>query len=189
MAKQRKRLGEILYKAGLVEKQALIEAIKASKSNNKRLGQVLLDQGLIDEETLTKAIAKQFELEYINLDTTLIPSDAAKFIPQELIRRHSVLPLGMDNGKLRVIISDPLDLEMMDAIRFRLNTELECCLANPAKIRSYIQESFNQVKKEDGDRLKHSIDATAAELAEVGHELQAEMLRAQAAGEDDSAPI
>ncbi|MHC4597174.1 MAG: type II secretion system protein GspE, partial [Planctomycetota bacterium] len=81
MAKQRKRLGEILYKAGLVEKQALIEAIKASKSNNKRLGQVLLDQGLIDEETLTKAIAKQFELEYINLDTTLIPSDAAKFIP------------------------------------------------------------------------------------------------------------
>ena len=189
MAKQRKRLGEILYKAGLVEKQALIEAIKASKSNNKRLGQVLLEQGLIDEENLTKAIAKQFGLEYINLDTTPIPSDATKFIPQELIRRHSVLPLGMDNGKLRVIISDPLDLETMDAIRFRLNTELECCLANPAKIRSYIQESFDQVKKEEGDRLKHSIDATAAELAEVGDALQAEMLRAQAAGEDDSAPI
>ncbi|MHC4686818.1 MAG: GspE/PulE/PilB domain-containing protein, partial [Planctomycetota bacterium] len=189
MAKQRRHLGEILYKAGLVEKQALVDAIKASKSNNKRLGQVLLEQGLIDEETLTKAIAKQFGLEYINLDTTLIPSDTTKFIPQELIKRHNVLPLGMDNGKLRVIISDPLDLEMMDAIRFRLNTELECCLANPAKIRSYIQESFNQVKKEDGDKLKHSIDATAAELAEVGHELQAEMLRAQAAGEDDSAPI
>jgi len=189
MAKQRRHLGEILYKAGLVGKQPLIEAIKASKSNNKRLGQILIEQGLIDEETLTKAIAKQFGLEYINLDTTLIPSDAVKLIPQELMRRHNVLPLGMDNGKLRVIISDPLDLEMMDAIRFRLNTELECCLANPAKIRSYIQDSFEQAKKEDGDRLKHSIDATAAELAEVGHELQAETLRAQAAGDDDHAPI
>jgi type IV pilus assembly protein PilB len=152
MAKQRKRLGEILYKAGLVEKQALINAIKTSKTNNKRLGQILLELGLIDEDTLTKAIAKQFDLQ-------------------------------------KVVISDPLDLEMMDAIRFRLNTELECCVANPTKIRTYIQDSFDQATKEESDRLRHSIDATAAELAEVGHELQAEALRDQAAAGDDNAPI
>jgi len=189
MAKQRKRLGEILYKAGLVKKQALIDAIKTSKSNNKRLGQILLELGLIDEDTLTKAIAKQFDLQYINLDNTTIPQDAAKLIPQELMKRHNVLPLGMDNGKLKVIISDPLDLEMIDAIRFRLNTELECCVANPTKIRSYIQDSFDQTQKEESDRLRHSIDATAAELAEVGHELQAEALRAQVEAGDDDAPI
>jgi len=189
MAKQRKRLGEILYKAGLVEKQALINAIKTSKTNNKRLGQILLELGLIDEDTLTKAIAKQFDLQYVNLDNTTIPQDAAKLIPQELMKRHNVLPLGMNNGKLKVVISDPLDLEMMDAIRFRLNTELECCVANPTKIRSYIQDSFDQATKEESDRLRHSIDATAAELAEVGHELQAEALRDQAAAGDDNAPI
>ena len=189
MAKQRKRLGEILYKAGLVEKQALINAIKTSKTNNKRLGQVLLELDLIDEDTLTKAIAKQFDLQYVDLDKTTIPPDAAKLIPQELMKRHNVLPLGMNNGKLKVVISDPLDLEMMDAIRFRLNTELECYVANLTKIRSYIQESFDQTKKEESDRLRHSIDATAAELAEVGHELQAEALRGQAAAGDDDAPI
>jgi len=189
MAKQRKRLGEILYKAGLVEKQALINAIKTSKTNNKRLGQVLLELDLIDEDTLTKAIAKQFDLQYVDLDKTTIPPDAAKLLPQELMKRHNVLPLGMNNGKLKVVISDPLDLEMMDAIRFRLNTELECYVANLTKIRSYIQESFDQTKKEESDRLRHSIDATAAELAEVGHELQAEALRGQAAAGDDDAPI
>lgn len=189
MARQRKRLGEILYKAGLVEKQALINAIKTSRANNKRLGQILLELGLIDEDTLTKAIAKQFDLPYTDLDKTTIPQDATKLIPQELMKRHNVLPLGMNNGKLKVIISDPLDLEMMDAIRFRMNTELECSVANSTKIRSYIQDSFDQAKKEESDRLKHSIDATAAELAEVGHELQAEALKAQAAGGDDDAPI
>ena len=189
MAKKRKHLGEILYKAGLVKKQPLIDAIKASKSNNKRLGQILLEQGLIDEETLTKAIAKQFGLEYINLDNASIPPDATNLIPEDLIKKHNIIPLEMNNGKLKLIISDPLDLEMMDAIRFRLNTKPECCLANPAKIRLYIQDSFEATTKEDGDRLKHSIDATAAELAEVGHELQAETLRAQAAGLDDDAPI
>ena len=184
MAKKRRHLGEILYKTGLVEKQALINAIKTSKASNKRLGQVLLELGLVDEETLTKAIARQFGLEYVNLDQTLIPPDATKFISEELIKKHNILPLGMNNGRLRLIISDPLDLDMMDAIRFRLNAELDCCLASPSKIRSYIHESFDKRKKEEEDRLKHSIDATAAELAEAGHELKAEVLRAQAEGDD-----
>ena len=188
MAKQRKRLGEILYKAGLVEKQPLIDAIKASKKNNKRLGQILLELGLIDEENLSKAIAKQFGLEYVKLDTIQIPPDAAKSIPQEVMKRHNVLPLGMNNGKFKVIISDPLDLEAMDAVRFRLNAELEYCIAEPTKIRSYLEDSSSQATKEENDRLRHSIDATAAELADLG-ELQAEALRAQAAGEDDDAPI
>ncbi len=184
MATKRKRLGEILYKAGLVEKQALIDAIKAAKTNNKRLGQVLLELGLVDEEALTKAIAKQFGLKYMNLDQTTIEPDAMRLVPQDIIRKHNILPLGMNNGRLKLIISDPLDLDAMDMIRFRLNAELDCCLANPSKIRSYIQDSLDQEKKEEDDRLKHSIDATAAELAEAGHELQAEVLRAEVAGDD-----
>ena len=189
MAKKRRHLGEILYKAGLVEKQALLNAIKTSKANNKGLGQVLLELGLLDEETLTKAIAKQFGLGYVNLDKATVTPEAMKLIPENLIKRHNVLPLGMNNGKLKLIISDPLDLDAMDAIRFRLNTELDCHLASPSKIRSYIQDWFDQAQSEEGDKLKHSIDATAAELAEVGRELQAEALRAQAAGDDDTGPI
>lgn len=189
MAKKRRHLGEILYKAGLVEKQAIIDAIKTSKTKKKRLGQILLELGLINEETLAKAIAKQFELEYINLDKITISPEAAKLIPEELIKRHNVLPLGMNNGKLRLIISDPLDLDMMDAVRFRTNADLECCIANPVKIASYIRDSFDKVGQEEDDRLKHSIDATAAELAEAGHELQAETLRAQAEGGDQEGPI
>lgn len=189
MAEKRKHLGEILYRAGLVKKEALINAIKASKTNNKRLGQVLLDQGLIDEETLTKAIAKQFGLQYVDLDQVSIPSDAVKFIPEDLIKRHNILPLSVNNGKLRLIISDPMDLDMMDTIRLRLNSELECCLASPNKIRSYIQGLFTVEQKQEDDRLKHSIDATAAELAEVGNELKAEALRGQAGGADDEGPV
>ena len=189
MAKQRRHLGEILFKAGLVQKQALINAIKTSKSNNKRLGQVLIELGLINEDTLTKVLAKQFDLQYVNLDKITISPDAMKLIPEEIVKRHNILPLGMNNGRLKVLISDPTNLETMDAIRFRLNTDPECCLGNPEKIKTYIQDSFSHVLKEEDDRLKHSIDATATELADIGHELQEEALRAQAAGEDDNAPI
>jgi len=135
MAKQRRHLGEILYKAGLVEKQALINAIKASKTNNKRLGEVLLELGLINEDMLTKVLAKQFGLRYVNIDKAEIPNNAASLVPQELMKKHNVLPLGENNGKLKLIISDPTDLETMDAIRFRLNRELECYLGQAESLR------------------------------------------------------
>ncbi|MFH1718758.1 MAG: ATPase, T2SS/T4P/T4SS family [Planctomycetota bacterium] len=189
MAQKRRHLGEILYKAGLVKKEALIKAIKASKSNRKRLGEILLEQGLLDEENLAKCLATQLGLDYVNPDTASISPDAAKLIPEEIIKKHNIIPLEMNNGRLRVIVSDPSDLEMIDAIRFRLNTEPQFCLASPTKIRSFIENSFDQTRKEDDDRLRHSIDATAAELAEVGHELEAEMLRTEAGGGDDDAPI
>ena len=189
MAKKRKHLGEILYKAGLVKKEPLIKAIKTSKSSNKRLGQILVEQGLIDEETLTKAIAKQFGLKYVDLNDISIPSNATSIISEDLIKRHNVLPLSMNNGKVELIISDPMDIEAMDAVRFRLNSELECYVASPGKIRTYIQDTFDQVKKEDDDKLRHSIDATAAELAEVGNALQAEALRDQGGGDDGEGPI
>jgi len=191
MTKQRRHLGEILFKAGLVEKQALINAIKTAKSSNKRLGQVLIELGLISEDMLTKALAKQHGLQYVDLDQITIPPDPAKIIPEDLIKRHNILPLSTGNGKLRLVISDPMDLDMMDSVRLRLNTELDCCLANPTKIRSYIENMLKQdtAGGEKDDRLKHSIDATAAELAEAGNELAAEALRIQAGDNGDEGPI
>ncbi|MFC1676050.1 GspE/PulE family protein [Planctomycetota bacterium] len=189
MAKKRRHLGEILYKAKLVDKQALLDAIKTSKTSHRRLGDVLLELGLIDEDTLAKAIARQFSLKYVNLDKITIPEDAASLIPEDLMKKHNVLPMGKNNSRLQVIISDPLDLDMMDALRFRLNTELECFIASPSAIRSYMEDTIEAASSEESDRIKHSIDATAAELAESGHILQAEALRAQAAGDSDDGPI
>lgn len=189
MATERRHLGEILYKAGLVDKNALIKAIRTAQADNKRLGQVLVDQKLIDEDTLTKALAKQFGLKYVNLDKTPIPPDAMKLIPDDLIRRHNVLPFGRDNGRLKLIINDPMNLDVMDSIRFRTNCELDLYLAAPSKIRSYIDDMLDKGKTEEDDRLKHSIDATAAELRESGHDLLAEAREAEIAGAGDEGPV
>ena len=182
MAKKRRHLGEILYKRGLVDKQTLASALKSAKANNKRLGETLLELGVLDEELLTQALAKQFGLEYVDLDHTSIPADVKALVPAELMKKHNILPMGTDNGKLKLIISDPLDLDTLDLLRFRLSTELECYLASPSKIRSYINRATDDVKS--------SMDATAAELAEAGHAIEAEVRRAEAAEEpEDEGPV
>ncbi len=185
MAKKRRHLGEILYKAGAVQKQPLVDAIRSAKKNKRRLGEVLIERGLLGENLLAKALARQFGLKYVNLDKTAIDEESVRLVDPSLLKKYNILPLGMNNGRLKLAISDPMNLEAMDAVRFRLNTELECYVSSPSKIRSYIEESADAAKRQDDDRLKHSIDATAHELAEAGHELQAEAFRAQNAPEDE----
>jgi type IV pilus assembly protein PilB len=92
----------------------------------------------------------------------------------------------VDNGRLKLAITDPMDLDAMDSVRFRTNKELECYVASPSNVRSFITNTFEQAATMETDSLRHSIDATAAELAEAGHEIQAEILKAgQVAGHDD----
>ena len=156
MAKKRRHLGEILYKAGLVKKQPLIAAIKASKAKGKLLGEVLLEKGLVNEDVLTKALAKQAGVGYVNLDKVSIPADATKLVPEELIRRHNILPLEMKDGRLKLAVAEQLDLDTMDIIRFRLNAELDCNLTNPTKLRNYIDDLFAEAIEEEPRALTQS---------------------------------
>jgi type IV pilus assembly protein PilB len=183
MLKKQRHLGEILFRKGYVDKNNLIRALKKSKEVNKRLGETLLEMGLATEDQITEALAKQFNLEYVNLDDIQIPQNANKLIPEDLIKKHRVVPLGKDNGELKIAIKDPMDLDLLDLLRFRLNTELRCCLASPSKIETYI----NGQTKTDG--VRSSIDATAAELEAAGHAIEAVVRRAQATDEDDEGPI
>ena len=181
MAKKRRHLGEILYKSKLVDKPTLIKAIKKGRADNKRLGETLVAMGVVSEDVISKALAKQFGMEYVDLDETSISQSAQKLIPPELIKKHFVLPLGLDNGRLKIIISDPLDLDLQDLLRFRLNKELECCLASPSKIRTFILHTMDEVRS--------SIDATAAELEAAGHGIEGGIRLAQAADDEDDGPI
>jgi type IV pilus assembly protein PilB len=135
----------------------------------------------LTEDQVMQALAQQFGMEYIDLDKVQISASTMKLIPDELVKKHFVLPLGKEDGRLKIIISDPLDLDMLDLLRFRLNAELECCLASPSKIKTHIFRTMDEVRS--------SIDATAAELAAAGHAIEAEIRKAEAAQADDEGPI
>ena len=181
MAKERRTLGAILHKWGLIDKNSLAEALKTSKTNNQSLAQTLLEMELVKEDDIAKALAKQFGMKYIDLDSHPITQSTLKLIPQDVIQKHRVLPLSQSNGRLQIIISNPSDLNTLDALRFRLNTEPEYYVASPTKINAFIDHTIDEVRS--------SIDATAAELAQAGHLVEAEVRRAEAAEDDDEGPV
>ncbi|MCD4823440.1 MAG: Flp pilus assembly complex ATPase component TadA [Phycisphaerae bacterium] len=141
-AKQRKRLGEILVEWGVVSEAGIEEALEYAQTEHSRIGEAMVALGLADEEDITKALAVQYDMEYIDLDRHSVAAAELALLPEDRIKRHLVLPLGRDeNTRLKVIITDPLDLETLDMLRFMLNEDPIPCLASKAKVRAYIDQN------------------------------------------------
>jgi type IV pilus assembly protein PilB len=168
MGKQQKRLGELLMEWGTLTPKDLEKALQHGKTQNLRIGEALIDLKLCTDTAVYKALAAQHNMEFIDLEKSSIPPNAVNSVPDDLMRKYLILPLGNENGKLRLAVHDPLDLEMLDILRFRLHKEIRTVLAPKNRIKSILDELFNTTaantidKTMDRtiDRLRSSIDRT-----------------------------
>ncbi len=138
MARRKQRIGEILKGWGVVTDAGIEEAMSYALAQGVRIGEALVALGLVDEEDVTKALAIQFDLEYVDLEQNIMVPSEMTSIPDKVIRERLILPLSREGNRLKVIITDPLDLETLDMLRFRLGCELETSLASKGKLREFI---------------------------------------------------
>jgi type IV pilus assembly protein PilB len=142
MARKRKKLGEILREWGTLTEEQVDQAMGVARGTGKRIGEALVEMGLCREEDVAKALAAQFDMEYIDLDA----ADTAKridksLVPDDLVKKHLVLPMSAGGGRMKLVIHDPMDLELLDLLRFRLNTEIETAIAPKSAIRNFLDEA------------------------------------------------
>ena len=162
MASKRKKLGEILVDWGDIKASDVDEALKYAGEHGQRIGEALVALELCEDDQVIKALATQFGLEYIDLDKHPVNREVLDLIPAKLTEDYLVIPLGVDGDKLKVVITDPLDLETLDLLKFRLNREIIPSLTPLSKVKRFIDKFVNP----DGDVLSQtmaSIDQDAPE--------------------------
>ncbi|RMD62774.1 MAG: hypothetical protein D6824_06325, partial [Planctomycetota bacterium] len=144
MGKARRKLGEILVRLGAASAEEIEKAVNLAKGAGKRIGEMAVEAGFVSEEDLAKALAKQFGVPYVDLkDERIADRVEPSLLPEELVRKHQVLPLGKANGRLRLIVHDPMDIELLDMLRFRLNTDIEPILAPRSQIKALIDRKLS----------------------------------------------
>jgi type IV pilus assembly protein PilB len=142
MAKKRKEITDILMDVGAMKPSDAQRALDEAGRSHRPLHEIILDLRLASEEEVTKALAYQYDMEYIDLDKSMLAASNFNLIPPDLIKKHQVLPLDKKDGVLRIVIGDPTDIDTIDALKFRLNTKLETCLGVKSKIKQNIDRVF-----------------------------------------------
>lgn len=168
MARSRKKLGEVLLGWGLINQKQLDEGLAKATKSGMRIGEALIDLGAVKDDQVAKALAHQQGMEYVDLAGAGIAGKVdPKLIPEEMVKKHLILPLSKSNGRLQLVIHDPMDLELLDMLRFRLNVEVDPKLSSRSQIKWFIENKLNQ---QEGKPAMGSLTADV-KMVEAGKSL------------------
>jgi len=164
----RKKLGEILKEWGKITDKQVRDTLSKQSKSGKRFGEILLAAGDCQESDISKALALQFDMEYVDLDIGTINPQVMEMMPEAMMREYQIIPLDYSEGRLRVAITDPLDLESVDAIRFRLNMDVDCVLASREQVQQVIAGYTEQTESESVDSMLQEFTSTDIQFEDRG---------------------
>ena len=166
-------LGEILVRRGAVSAAQVDEALK-KKEGKERIGHALVRLGMAREEEVLRALSEQTRVPYIDLATAEIDTSLLNPATVKTVFQRKVLPIDRQNGTLRVAVSDPLDLEVLDDLRLLLKAKIQPLLARPSEIERLIKKHYGVA----ADEVGRMVDQARSEI---------EVIKEAGAGEDDTA--
>ena len=181
MGKARRDFTEILIKQGKLSNDQKAEAMNIAKARGIKMGDALVQLGYLSADEVMSAIAEEHRIQFIDLEGVQIPPSVIELVPESVARENIVIPLGKDNGALRIITSDPEDLSIIDKLRFILNQEIELVLAPRESIIQAINRHYGQTETQSVDSMLQEFTDTAIEFTEVDS--------AAGLGDDSDAPI
>ena len=112
-----KQLGSILLEGGVLTEEQLMDAIDEQQARGQSLGRTLVELGLISEGQLVRALASQVGMEFVELSEFPVDRTAVSMVPAAVCRRHSALPIALQDGILRVAMSNPGNVVAVDDFR------------------------------------------------------------------------
>lgn len=138
----KKRLGEMLVEAGVIDATQLQSALGHQRKWGGKLGQALVDLKLATEAQIVAALSRKFGYPVVNV-AALAPSPALeaalKLVPRELALRQTFLPVAADTGTITVAMADPSNVTVVDELAFRTGRRVKVGLAGDREIAGAVR--------------------------------------------------
>lgn len=140
---KRKRLGELLLEEGLVTREQIEQALETQRRTGQRLGRVLVELGMVSDWQVADVLARHYNFKRAELDKITVPKDVLRLVPEELIERYEVFPLGVSGGVLQLAMTDPLNVYAIDDIARLTGLRVEPFLVTTGEWRRARQRHFD----------------------------------------------
>lgn len=118
------------------------ECLQEQENSGDLLSRIMISKGLASEDDLLFLFSRLLKIPYIRIKELDIDIECIKKIPAKLVKHYNFFPLKQVNGKLKVAISDPSDIVLLDEIRLFLGENIEFVIASSKNILESIQEFY-----------------------------------------------
>jgi type IV pilus assembly protein PilB len=172
---KRKKLGEYLLEAGLLNEQQLKEALRRQRQTKEPLGHILARSGVVSEADVCRVLHAQLGLPIYDLQSVAVDESVIKLIKEELAKKYTAIPVELENrNTLRVAMADPLNAAALEDLRFQSGYFIRPVLASPTGIVEAIARYYhidasvgeileNIIKNDDAPEVRAIVDPVGDE--------------------------
>jgi type IV pilus assembly protein PilB len=139
---RRKKLGELLLQANLIDQKTLENALEIQKTQKKKIGQILMDMGVTDDEKIAKALASQLKIPFLRLSGIDIPKEVIDLVPHDMAENYLLLPIKVVKKQLVIVMANPLEFYALDDLRFITQMDIFVTIAPQSDILLAIQKFY-----------------------------------------------
>ena len=170
------KLGETLLAEGKITRAQLDEALSVQRHDQRQLGQILLSAGYVSPADLARALARRLRLQFVELTEHDVDRSVTTVVESKVLRKHNMLPLRLENGRLVVAMSDPTNFYAIEDVRMLSGYPITPVVA----VEDEIQRVFNRVYALGGDVTRMLEDAAGESsemepgVVELGEHMNAE---------------
>ncbi len=163
----RKRLGELLEELGYLSKEQLEVALEVQRLNGQSLGSVLVDLSFVSPQELAQAIAFQAGKEFIDLSMFKPSLEALKLLDRATARQLEAIPVDISENKVKVVVSDPFNVNVIDILKRKANREVEVLVSDRESILRTIEIYYEQLSKPIENQIAELIERSKREEPNV----------------------
>jgi type IV pilus assembly protein PilB len=162
MPETRKTLSEFLLDEKLLTPQQLQTAHMEAEKTGDPLNLVLIRMGMVPEDKIMNFYTTEHGIPRANFEN-LDPA-VMNLIPEAITRRYHLVPLRRKEQTLTIAMTDPLNILVIDEIKFRTNLSVKATVATESEIMAAISQ-HSQVEGSMGEILK-TIDLNTVSVGE-----------------------
>lgn len=139
-------LGVELIRRGLIKDADINKAVAYQKQHpGVKLGEAFHMLKICPDEELLNIIAEQLNVKPVILDPISMTFKFNEYLSMDIVKKHKVMPFGMDNNKLKIAFADPSDKGAKDNIRLILLSK-GIAMEEYVTFESYINEIIENLE-------------------------------------------
>jgi len=167
------KLRDLLIKAKVIDEFQARAAMGRLEQWGGRLTGVVVDMGFCDDETMINTLSKALNVPTIHLG--MVHKDAALLakIDAEFCSEHGIFPVSLQGRVATIAVSDPTELDTIDALSAKLGVRVQMNVASENEIRAAIAKHYHgkagpAARGQDKNRARDAhISATQGEVFEL----------------------
>ena len=140
----RSQLAIMLNKKNLLNSQQVQELYRLQQQKKEPLIKLLLERDWVSEKDIRDILRKELLMEEVSPAEFQVDTAVAALIPRSFCERQLVVPLRLEGKRLLLALADPMDMGLLDDLRFVSGLEIQPVMASVASIKAKLAELYGE---------------------------------------------